>query len=178
MGVGTALLGELHARAHARGDAITLLYAFKQAYYARLGYAPTSTRKRLSVSPEAVPQSFRASARALVGRASGEDRAALEKLYLRVASRSTGWLLRTPLHWERLLLRERRQVLVARRKSRAAGYVAFEIVQAEPHAETRLVVDELVWDDDVARRALWGAPAPNSAVAAPPGTRTVPDPRS
>ena len=156
-GVGTALLGELHARAHARGDAITLLYAFKQAYYARLGYAPTSTRKRLSVSPEAVPQSFRASARALVGRASGEDRAALEKLYLRVASRSTGWLLRTPLHWERLLLRERRQVLVARRKSRAAGYVAFEIVQAEPHAETRLVVDELVWDDDEARRALWGA---------------------
>ena len=27
-------------------------------------------------------------------------------------------------------------------------------------------------------RALWGAPAPNSAVAAPPGPRTVPDPRS
>lgn len=156
-GVAGALLDELHARARSRGDAVTLLYAFKQAFYARHGYAPTSTRKRLALSPASVPASFREAARALVGRATGEDRAGIEKAYVRAASRCTGWLLRSTRHWERLLARERRQVLVARRGKKLVGYVAFEIVQPEAHAETRLVVEELVADDAEGRRALWGA---------------------
>ena len=156
-GVATALLEELHARARSRGDAVTLLYAFKQGFYARLGYGPTSTRRRLAVSPEAIPASFRDAARALVGRARGEDREAIEKAYLRSAARCTGWLLRRPRHWERLFARERRQVLVARRGKKLVGYVGFEIEQPEAHAETRLVVEELVADDAEVRRALWGA---------------------
>jgi predicted acetyltransferase len=35
--------------------------------------------------------------------------------------------------------------------------VAFELLQPEPHGETRLAVEELAADDAEARRALWGA---------------------
>lgn len=156
-GVATALVEHLHARAGARGDAVTLLYPFRHAFYARLGYAPTSSRKRLAVDPTAIPREHRLLARAMVGRVTGDDRKAIERAYTRTAERSTGWLARRPLLWDRLFARERRQILAARRGKKIVGYVAFEVGQAEAHGETRLAVEELVSDDAEAKRALWGA---------------------
>lgn len=159
-GIATALLEELHARSLARGDAVTKLYAFKQGYYARLGYAATSTRKRLSFDPASLPDAYRALARRMVRGVTGDDRAGVERAYARSATRQSGWLARSPRLWDRLWSRERRQVLVAARGprlDRIFGYVAFELQQAEPHGETRLSVEELAADDAEARRALWGA---------------------
>lgn len=155
-GVATALLRHLHKLSDARGDAITMLYAFRQAFYARLGYGPSAVRKRLAFDPAAVPPAWRAAARSTVSRARPEDRPRIERAYLRTAARSSGWLTRREVFWDRLFARERRQWLVARRGQKLVGYVAFEVHHDESHAETRLVVDELVWDDDEARRALVG----------------------
>lgn len=54
--------------------------------------------------------------------------------------------------WVRLHLDERRVTLIAPR-----GYVAWELAQPEAHAETRMLVHELVAEDDATARCLIGA---------------------
>ena len=137
-----------------------MLYAFRQGFYARLGYAPTPSRKRLSFDPRSVPAAWRALAAAHVRGARGPDGAGIRNAYARAAAQRTGWLQRPKLFWEMLLARERRHVLVCdagdRRRGPITGYVAFTLEQEHAHGETTLVVDELVADDDVSRRALLG----------------------
>src|SRR5690606_2116982 len=58
-GVAAALLARLHARSDRRRDALTMLYAFRDGFYARHGYAPTSTRHRLAVAAGAIPAEYR-----------------------------------------------------------------------------------------------------------------------
>src|SRR5262245_50331513 len=41
-GVATALMTQLHVLSDRRGDALTMLYAFRHGFYARLGYTTTS----------------------------------------------------------------------------------------------------------------------------------------
>ena len=161
-GIATALLHHLHVASDVRGDALTMLYAFRQGFYARLGYGTTSSRRRLVVDPASIPASWRAFARARVRRARGRDKDEMRGAYVRGAARSSGWLTRGDALWERFLARERRQFFVAGRAesggaSGVAGYVAFELVQHEEHAATKMVVDELVADDDSTRLALLGA---------------------
>ena len=151
-GIATALLQHLHVTADVRGDALTMLYAFRQRFYARLGYGSSSSRKRLAIEPSAIPASWRALARERVRRARGEDKDLMKRAYVRASSRASGWLTRTDGFWDRHLSRERRQFLVA-----DSGYVAFQLRQVEAHAATTLTVDELVADDDVTRRALLGS---------------------
>ena len=160
-GVGSALLHHLHVASDVRGDALTMLYAFRQRFYARLGYGTSSSRRRLTIAPRSIPASWRALARARVRRARGEDKDALKAAYARSSAKATGWLTRSDAFWERHLARERRQFLVAERPAREggglSGYVAFELRQDEAHAATSLFVDELAADDDVTRLALVGA---------------------
>jgi predicted acetyltransferase len=163
-GIATALLQHLHVASDVRGDALTMLYAFRQRFYARLGYGSSSSRRRLRIDPASVPASWRALARTRVRRARGEDRDALQSAYARAAAKASGWLTREGGFWDRHLARERRQFLVAERPASqgspgavVSGYVAFEITQEEAHAATRLVVREIAADDDVTRRALLGA---------------------
>jgi GNAT superfamily N-acetyltransferase len=54
-GIGTALVEHLHAVSLARGDALALLYPFRQAFYARIGYAATSSYRRLRLGPASIP---------------------------------------------------------------------------------------------------------------------------
>jgi predicted acetyltransferase len=138
-----------------------MLYAFRQRFYAKLGYGPSSSRRRLMIDPASIPPSWRALARGRVRRARGDDKDAIRAAYHRAALKTSGWLTRGETFWERHLARERRQFLVADRPVRegggVAGYVAFELAQDEPHASTSLNVDELAADDDTTRLALLGA---------------------
>jgi predicted acetyltransferase len=157
-GVAGALMKHLHVVSDVRGDALTMLYAYRSGFYARLGYAQASSRKRLLFDPRAVPDAWRVQARGRVRRARAEDRDAFRRAHLRAAARASGWIVRSDASWERLFARERRHHLVLpAARGEIAGYVAFELVQAEPHARTTLDVAELVSDDDEARRALLGA---------------------
>ena len=164
-GVATALLHHLHVASDVRGDALTMLYAFRQGFYARLGYGASASRRHLCIDPRSIPASWRALARARVRRARGDDKDGIRGAYARSGAKSSGWLLRSDAFWDRHLARERRQFLVADRPSResgsgaagVAGYVAFQLVQDEEHAAASLVVDELAADDDATRLALVGA---------------------
>ncbi len=77
--------------------------------------------------------------------------------YVRAAARTHGWLVRPTALWERFFADERRVWILATQGRRISGYVAWSLVQAEAHAATRLIVHELVADDDATRRALLGA---------------------
>ncbi|CAN5788558.1 enhanced intracellular survival protein Eis [soil metagenome] len=160
-GVATALLGALLVAADMRGDALTMLYAFRQRFYTRVGYGPSVSGRRLGIDPGSVPASWLALAKARVRRARGEDKEAILAAYARSAAKASGWLTRSAAAWDRHLAKERRQFLVAERPARegggVAGYVAFEVLQDEPHAATTVQVDEIAADDDVTRLALVGA---------------------
>jgi predicted acetyltransferase len=153
-GVASALLAHLHEASFARGDAITILFAFRQGFYARHGYAPATPTRRLVLAPSSIPPAWRAEG---VRAARGEDRAAIASAYERALARSTGWLARDDRAWEPLVSDDRRVWLVVERAGAIAGYVAWSLEQSEAHAKTTMRVRELVADDDDARRALFGA---------------------
>ncbi len=153
-GVASSLLSRLHDHALARGDALTLLYPFRQGFYVRSEYVPVTPSLRLALRPEAIPRPWRDTARDDVRAARGADREAIERLYEVEARRRTGWLVRTPAQWERRLSREQTHWFVVERQGGIVGYSAWTLEQPEVHASTTLVVSELVAQDDMARRRL------------------------
>ena len=86
-GVASALLHGLHEEARRDGMALTMLYAFRQRFYARAGYSLVSPSQRL----ELVPASLREVRDALRVRHAAEgDRAAIALSYARACANSTG----------------------------------------------------------------------------------------
>jgi predicted acetyltransferase len=150
-GLGSRLVDGLHQLALARGDALTVLYPFRQAFYARLGYATTSSYRRLRLHPASIP--WRPSMR--VRAAAGRDREALVACLEASAGRHTGTLARTERAWESRLADERRTWLVVEGPAGVEGYVVWTLEQREPHAETVLQVRELAARSPAAQRELW-----------------------
>jgi predicted acetyltransferase len=151
--VGSKLLAHLHDVGDARGDAISLLYPFRQEFYARHGYVSVSPTKRLSFSPRAIPESFGSTNG--IRTANGDDMAAILAAYDRAAASTTGWIARPSSFWEKRFADERRAVFVVIRDGACAGYIAWSVEQSESHAVTHLRVEELVAIDHDARRALF-----------------------
>ncbi len=150
-GLGSRLVGHLHELSGARGDALTVLYPFRQGFYARLGYATTSSYHRLRLHPASIP--WRPSMRARA--AAGPDRDALVACLEAAAERRTGTLARTTRAWESRLADERRTWLVVEGPNGVEGYVVWTLEQDEPHAETVLRVRELAARTVAAERELW-----------------------
>jgi predicted acetyltransferase len=164
-GVGSALVEHLHGVSQEHGDAVTVLYAFRQEFYARLGYAPTSATQRLRFDPRAVPAWSCPGVRVRAAR--GEDRQDMARLREEAAREGTGMLARTRRHWDALLSDERTTWVVAVRGGGAAeGYVAFSLEQAEPHAKTTLTVHEVVARGAEIERHLWATVASQRASVA------------
>ena len=149
--VGSRLVRHLHEMALARGDALAVLYPFRQGFYTRLGYAATSTYRRLRLHPASIPWKLRLQARAAVG----ADREALVACLEAAAMRRTGTLARTSRAWESRLADERRTWLVVEGPGGVEGYVVWTMEQREPHAETAIQVRELVARTAAAERELW-----------------------
>lgn len=151
-GIASVLLQHLHELARARGDVATLLYPFRQGFYGRIGYAPTSSYRRLRFHPAAVPWSTELPARA----ASGKDRPALVACRDAAARARTGVLARTERAWDARLADEQRTWLVVEGSTGVEGYVAWTIEQPEAHAAATLVVVEMAAGTAAAARSLWG----------------------
>jgi predicted acetyltransferase len=151
-GRGTQLIEHLHATARARGAALAILYPFRQAFYARLGYAPSSPYHRLRLHPASIP--WRCEAR--VRPARGTDLPDMRACWEAAATRHTGRLARTDRLWDARLSAARRTWLVVEGDGGVRGYVSWTLEQQQPHAETTLVVREMAAIDDVAERWLWG----------------------
>jgi predicted acetyltransferase len=154
--VARALLDELHLRAHSRGDALTLLYPFRQGFYARHGYVAVSPTQLLVLHPRSIPESWGdpAGAPGTVRAAIAEDRAGIRASYERSAKAHAGWLDRPDRLWERRLLDERRGWFVLDGQGTVTGYLSWTARQSEAHAETRLEIHDLVADDEPGRRRL------------------------
>ena len=166
VGIGRALLSELEARALARGDAITLLYPFREGFYVRAGYASVASFRRFLVAPRAIPRSW-GHGQGAAGRirpASGDDREGLVRAYEQEALHRTGWIARPAALWEKILVNERRRWFVLEHHGRVDGYVAWTLEQDEPHAAVGLVVEELVGGDDARMRLLGLAAAQRDEV--------------
>jgi predicted acetyltransferase len=162
-GLAAVLLTELESEARARGDAIAILYPFRQAFYRKLGYAPATPSLRVGASPRAIPDAWVAAARvAPLRAATGDDLPAMEAAYLGYAARTTGLLVRPAQLWERKLTNERRHAIVLEdanggKNGGIRGYATFRHEQAEAHADITLEIDDVVALDDEARRTLFGA---------------------
>jgi predicted acetyltransferase len=154
-GVASRLLEHLHEASHARGDAFTLLYAFRYAFYARLGYAPARATRRFEIAPRAL-ESFGPGRGVRAAR--GDDRPGIVATYEHAALHATGRLARPARLWDRFFADERRVFLVAPgRGSEIAGYAAWSLDQAEAHADVTMRVHEIVANDFSARAELFGA---------------------
>ncbi len=165
-GLATAMLTHLHERANAMKAAISMLYPFRQAFYARSGYAAVSPNRRLRLHPASIPAAWleaapsdgitlrRANART---RGVAHDHTAIVNAYGRAAARTHGWLVRPEALWNRAFSDERRVWTLAFQGRKVTGYVVWSLDQAEPHAVVRLLVHEVATDDDATRRALLGA---------------------
>jgi predicted acetyltransferase len=156
-GVGRGLLEHLHRQADERGAAVLVLYAFRQGFYARHGYAAATPSRWLRLHPASIPAAWRREEGVQVRGAREGDRAAIEKAYARSAARAHGWIARPAALWDRKFANERRIWVVATRARKLTGYVCWVLEQAESHAATRLVVRDLIADDAATRRALLGA---------------------
>jgi predicted acetyltransferase len=151
-GVGSALVGHLHAVSFERGDALTVLYPFRQSFYARLGYATTSTYRRIRVSPSSIPWRAEASARA----ASGADRLAIQACWDAVGARRSGTLARSERLWDARFADDRRMFFVVEGTRGVEGYLAWTLEHGEGPATTTLLVREMAASTDAASRSLWG----------------------
>jgi predicted acetyltransferase len=151
-GVGTALVEHVQTVARDRGDAATLLYPFRQGYYARLGYAPASSFRRLRFSPRSIPFKCELGIR----RASGSDGLALRACWEAAGARGTGALARSERTWHARLLDEGREWFVAEGTGGVEGYIAWTVACDEPHAETTLEVREVAARTAAGERSLWG----------------------
>ena len=151
-GAGSAIVAGLEDEARARGATVALLHAYRHGFYARRGYAEVTPNRRLACDPRAVPAAWVERARrAGIRAASRVDEPRIRELYARAATRATGWLERSDARWTRRFASERLHFFLF-----DGGYAALEPTQREAHAATRLVVHDLVADDDEARRVLWG----------------------
>jgi len=154
LGIGRALLGELHARARERQQAITLLYPFRQAFYRPDGYAAVSPYRSLELCPDAIPGAWRDRRGGVLRAATGGDRDALVRVHEREGARQTGLVARPPALWEMQLLDERRRWFVVERDERVTGYLAWTLTQPGPQAPITLRIDDVGACDDADRRLL------------------------
>src|SRR5579883_3433553 len=151
-GVGPALMDHLHEVARARGDAVTALYPFRQAFYAKLGYAPARAYRRLRLAPSSIPWRVELRARA----ADASDRDAMRSCWEACGLRRTGMLVRGERIWEARVLDERRVWLVVEGARGVEGYIAWTLSAGERGAPVTLDVREAAALTPAAERSLWG----------------------
>jgi predicted acetyltransferase len=154
-GVARTLIEHLHARSLAEGHAITMLYAFRQGFYARHGYVQAPSQRRLSIAPAAFAHFKGRAAGHHLRVANGDDLPRLRELHAQEAARHSGWALRTELSWLPLLADERTSVIVAVRDGVTRGAIFTALLQDEAHARTLLRVDDLLAEDAETRAALY-----------------------
>lgn len=152
-GFATLLLNALHDEARERGACVSVLHAFRHAFYKRVGYVATSPTVRARISPRALPPR---SSTGLVTRAAKKgDRKTIEHLYSNSLSTNTGWIARSRSYWDELFTNERLHFSVVQNEDRPVGYTAWSLSQPEPHARTTLRVRECIGDTASVQRAIF-----------------------
>lgn len=150
-GVGTALVHHLHDEARSRGKVASLLFPFREGFYARLGYGKTTP----TIALECAPRTFSSlEGNASVRAAKGSDREHIVSFYTTRVSEGLGRIERSDATWNKFFADPKRYLLVAERDGAFAGYAMLGFDQNESHAAITLYVHELLAIDAAAERSL------------------------
>lgn len=155
-GVGDAMLRELLSWMRSRGDALTLLYAFKLGYYRRFGYGLCERVEQLRVHPSQLPGSrLRTHVTEMVP---GRDMETLRALYERSREGRTGPLTRDDYWWEARALAGAPEGAVYRDPStgEALGYALWNVPALPEFPRQEMHVRELVALSPEAHEGLLG----------------------
>lgn len=155
-GVADAMLRELLSWMRARGDALSLLYAFKLGYYRRFGYGLCERVEQLRVQPSQLPGSrLRTHVTEMVP---GRDMDMLRTLYERSREGTTGPLKRDDFWWEARALGGAPEGAVYRDPSsgEATGYALWSVPATPEFPRQEMHVRELVALSPEAHEGLLG----------------------
>jgi predicted acetyltransferase len=139
------------------GNVASVLYPFRQGFYARLGYVASAPYKRVGFVPAAVPRAWALGGRAWLRGPGAATHQQIEALYHRVALQRLGALLRDSVSWQSRFADERLQWLFAGVGDQLLGYATFSPENDEPHARTTALVGEICAQEPWVERGLWAA---------------------
>jgi len=153
-GLGDQLMRSALRELARHGPAFSMLYAFRQSYYRRLGYGVIERVHPLSLAPANLPASDEARR---VRRLAPADRPAVEALYDRVARRGHFALTRARAWWrERLWIYPGDWVVYEGKRGALEGYLHYEADASNGPFRLALTVDELVAATPAAHTGLVG----------------------
>ncbi|HET9327083.1 MAG TPA: GNAT family N-acetyltransferase [Candidatus Eisenbacteria bacterium] len=154
-GVGEAAMRAALREMRQRANHLSILYAFRNSYYRKLGYGVIEHLHQLAVSASNLPL---ADESRRVRRLMLPDRSAVEALYERVAQQGHFAISRTAEWWERRLWNYPGDWVVyeGRRRGQVEGYLYYEVENS--HGPFRLAVslNEFVAATPEAHRGLVG----------------------
>jgi predicted acetyltransferase len=155
-GVAEALMVALHRQMRRRGEALSMLYAFRGSFYRKMGYGTVEWADDLRVTPDQLPASpLRRNARALVR---SRDEATVKRLYDRWRADRVGPLARHAAWWTRRVWERTNEgaLYVDPASGQPRGYLLYDVPAEPPYPRQDLFVRELVALDGEAMRGLVG----------------------
>ncbi len=155
-GVAEALMVGLHRQMRRRGEPLSMLYAFRNSFYRKMGYGTVEWVDDLRIAPEQLAASpLRRNVRAL-DRA--KDATLLPELYERWRQGRVGPFVRHAGWWERRVWERTSDgaVYVDPKTKRPRGYLLYEVPAEPPYPRQQLYVRELVALDPEAFRGIIG----------------------
>ncbi len=154
-GVGEAFLRAALREMRQRGSHLSALYAFKGAYYRKLGYGVGEVVHQLAVSAGNLPASDEARQ---VRRLMLPDRPAVQALYERVAAQGHFALSRRPEWWTQRLWTYPGDWVVyeGRRRGQIEGYLYYEVETSRGPFRLAITLGEFVAATPDAHRGLVG----------------------
>lgn len=154
-GVGEALMRSALRELRQRGNALSILYAFRGSYYRKLGYGTIEVVQPVAFSPSNLPPSDEARR---TRRLMLPDRPAVQALYDRIAGQGHFALERTPEWWMRRLWGYPGDWIVyeGRRRGQIEGYLYYEIDSTEGPFRLAMTLVEIAAATPQAHRGLIG----------------------
>ena len=154
-GVAGALMRTILREMRQRGDAFSMLYAFRGSFYRTFGYGVIEHVHQLAFAPENLPASDEMRR---VRRLVPSDRPAVEALYERVASQGHWAIDRRRAWWtERLWTYPGDWVVYeGGARGRIEGYLHYEVDSSNGPFRLALTLDEFVAATPAAHRGLTG----------------------
>jgi len=154
-GIGEALLKAALREMRQRGDAMSVLFPFRDSFYRKLGYGVIEVARQLAFSPALLPASDEARR---VRRLMLPDRPSVEALYEKIASAGHFALVRRREWWTERLWTQPRDWVVCegRRRGQIEGYLCYEADAEAGPFKLSLTVSELVAATPEAHRGLAG----------------------
>lgn len=154
-GIGEAMVRAALREMRQRGDAFSMLYAFRSDFYQRLGYGLIERSLMISTPPALIPASPEVRR---VRRARLPDRPGVEQLYARLAEERGHFAFeRRPEWWARRLWEyEGDWVVYEKTRGRIEGYLQYQVDSGDGPWKLVINVNEMLASTPEAQRGLWG----------------------